>query len=55
MCLAIDMELNGDPKHGPPSYHEKLDIIFEREGGHNVNEHARDPELNIHGGYNAGG
>lgn len=52
MCLAVDLELNGEPKHGPPSYHDKLDIIFGDESGHKA-VRAADPEININGGYNA--
>lgn len=51
MCLAVDIELNGEPKHGPPSYHDKLDAIFGEESGHKA-VHAHDPEININGGYN---
>lgn len=28
--FAIDQDLNGDPKYGPPSYHEKLDKVYDR-------------------------
>ena len=24
-CLAIDMDLNGVPKHGPPTFHDALE------------------------------
>lgn len=51
MCLAVDLELNGEPKHGPPSYHEKLDAIFDDEHPH-AKVAAHDPEININGGYN---
>jgi len=45
MCLAVDLELNnGETKFGPPSFHEKLDSIFNKHG-----ESATDPEVNING------
>lgn len=42
MCLAVDLELNnGESKFGPPSFHEKLDAIFE------THKHsATNPEFN---------
>lgn len=51
MCLAVDMELHGEPKHGPPSYHEKLDALLARHGGHSALAAAHDPELLIDTGY----
>ena len=29
MCLAVDKDLNGEPKYGPPTFHEKLDKVFD--------------------------
>jgi hypothetical protein len=26
-CLAIDIDNNGDPKYGPPTFHEKRDKV----------------------------
>lgn len=55
MCLAVDLELNnGEPKHGPPSYHSKLDAIFNDDNGEKRAKliRAHDPEINIHGGFN---
>lgn len=51
MCLAVDLELNGEPKHGPPSYHDKIDAMFEEEGGHKAVAHAADPEIDINASY----
>jgi len=42
MCLAVDIELNGECKFGSPSFHEKMDKIMEKDG-----HHAQDPELDI--------
>jgi len=42
MCLAVDIELNGEVKHGTPSFHEKIDSAYGK-NGHN----AQQPELFI--------
>lgn len=47
MSLAVDIELNGEVKHGPPTFHEKLDDVIGKHG------RAADPEINIH--HNMGG
>lgn len=38
MSLAVDMDLNGgEPKHGPPTFHEKLNEIFDDRFANNFN------------------
>lgn len=32
MCLAVDIELNGEVKHGTPSFHEKMDAAYGKIG-----------------------
>merc|ERR1719453_2982648 len=38
MCMAVDLELNGHemPKFGPPTLHEKLDKIWDKQGGNSA-------------------
>jgi len=38
------IELNGECKFGSPSFHEKMDKIMEKDGGH----HAQQADLGIH-------
>lgn len=47
MCLAVDLELNGEVKFGSPSFHEKMDAAM----GKDYN--AAQPELHIHTNNNA--
>jgi len=36
-CLALDMDVNGgNPKWGPPSFHEKMDAILAGDGAEKV-------------------
>lgn len=38
MCFAVDMDLNnGSPKFGPPTFHEKLEIIMDNKFADNFN------------------
>merc|ERR1712196_53254 len=32
MCLAVDIELNGEVKFGSPSFHEKMDEVYGKYG-----------------------
>ena len=31
-CLAIDSDLNKEPKHGPPTFHDKVLNIYQEKG-----------------------
>jgi len=48
MCLAVDIELNGEVKHGTPSFHEKMDSAFGKNG-----HSAQQPELYVQTNNNA--
>lgn len=47
MSLAVDIELNGECKFGPPTFHEKLDKILGKDHS------AQNADINIH--HNMGG
>lgn len=48
MSLAVDMDLNGgSPKYGPPTFHEKLQEIFDDRFANDFNkDNTKDPLIN---------
>lgn len=48
MCLAVDIELNGQVKFGSPSFHEKMDSAYGKSGSN-----AQQAEIMIHTNNNA--
>jgi len=45
MCLAVDIELNGEVKHGSPSFHEKMDAAYGKLEG------AQQADIMVHTTY----
>lgn len=44
-CLAVDIDINGEPKHGPPTFHDrakkaedKTEVVDEEGNGSNALE-----------------
>jgi hypothetical protein len=46
MCLAVDIELNGEVKFGSPSFHEKMDAAYGKLEG------AQQADIQVHTNYN---
>jgi hypothetical protein len=53
-CLAIDLDLNGKPQYGPPSFHHKLNKIY-GENKHTYVHNQQPSDNNLSGNNNQGG
>jgi hypothetical protein len=39
-CLSVDIDINGEPKHGPPTFHEKSKKAEDKSDAEDVEEMA---------------